>query len=303
MKYCSSCGAGLGEDTKFCPKCGENLTQKNVDSVPLSKVIKEQLSNVDVDARGRLQLPYAKGTNITRYELKMEAQKKLAGRYGEWFKSIMSYLLINMVLFFIFFVSMTKMNLAYYQAVMYQYGYGGSPFSGLSRFMWFLICVLAFISLLVIGILFEAIMKWCAIFSLRGQKADGIKMMTYFLKYQKKRVLKANLLTLFYQFCWTLLFFIPGVMKTASYSMTNYLLEIQPDLTASEAITLSRRIMHGYKLEWLYLRFSFYFWVIATILTFNLASFYVLPYQNVVEVKFFEAVYENYQQATKKDML
>ncbi|MGX7149925.1 DUF975 family protein [Enterococcus ureasiticus] len=299
MKYCSSCGSELGENVKFCPKCGADLTQKSVEQLPLSKVIKEQFGNVNVDAAGRLQLPYAKGTNITRYELKMEAQKKLAGRYGEWFKSIISYFLISMILFFIFSFSMVKMNLAYYQVVMYQNGYGGSAFSGISRIFWVFIFILAFIMLLVIGILFEAVMKWCAIFSLRGQKADGIKIIVYFLNYQKNRIVKANILMLFYQFCWSLLFLIPGIVKLASYSMTNYLLEKQPNLTASEAITLSRRIMHGYKLEWFYLRFSFYFWTILTIMTFNLASFYVLPYQNVVEVKFFEVVYENYQQSIK----
>lgn len=69
------------------------------------------------------------------------------------------------------------------------------------------------------------------------------------LSRRKNRVLKANILIAIYTFLWSMLFVIPGIVKSASYAMTNYLLEKEDNLSAADAILLSRQIMHGYKLE------------------------------------------------------
>ncbi|WP_427813540.1 DUF975 family protein [Enterococcus sp. 22-H-5-01] len=63
-------------------------------------------------------------------------------------------------------------------------------------------------------------------------------------------------------------------------------------MSASDAILLSRQIMHGYKLEFLILRASFFFWTILAI--FQVTNFYVLPYRNVTEIQFLDTLYEHY---------
>jgi uncharacterized membrane protein len=69
-----------------------------------------------------------------------------------------------------------------------------------------------------------------------------------------------NFLRGLYTFLWTLLFIIPGVIKAYSYSMTPYILAEHPEMTASEAITESRRIMDGNKWRLFCLSLSFIGW-------------------------------------------
>ena len=50
-------------------------------------------------------------------------------------------------------------------------------------------------------------------------------------------VLVASILQYVYIFLWTLLFWIPGIVKSYSYAMTNYILIDNPILNANDAIT------------------------------------------------------------------
>jgi uncharacterized membrane protein len=158
--------------------------------------------------------------------------------------------------------------------------------------------VAAFILIFLIAALSTAVLQWCAIHTLRGNRADGLQIFAYFIKAQKNRVLKANILIAIYTFLWSMLFVIPGIVKSASYAMTNYLLEKEDNLSAADAILLSRQIMHGYKLEFLILRFSFFFWNLTAI--FQLTNFYVMPYQNVTEIQFLDRLYEHYIEENKE---
>ena len=65
-----------------------------------------------------------------------------------------------------------------------------------------------------------------------------------------------------YTVLWTLLFIIPGIIKTYSYAMTPYILAENPGMTATEAITESRRIMDGNKWRLFCLSFSFIGWAL-----------------------------------------
>lgn len=69
-----------------------------------------------------------------------------------------------------------------------------------------------------------------------------------------------NFLMALYTLLWSLLFVIPGIIKTYSYAMTPYIMAEHPALTADEAITESRRIMDGNKMRLFCLSFSFIGW-------------------------------------------
>ena len=71
-----------------------------------------------------------------------------------------------------------------------------------------------------------------------------------------------NFLLNAYTLLWTLLFVIPGIIKSYSYAMTPYILAENPDMTVSEAITQSRRIMDGNKFRLFCLAFSFIGWAL-----------------------------------------
>ena len=71
-----------------------------------------------------------------------------------------------------------------------------------------------------------------------------------------------NFLVGLYTVLWTLLFIIPGIIKGYSYAMIPYILAENPGMTATEAITESRRIMEGNKWRLFCLGFSFIGWAL-----------------------------------------
>ncbi len=92
-------------------------------------------------------------------------------------------------------------------------------------------------------------------------------------------------------FLWSLLFVIPGIIKSYSYSMTEYILADCPNVKAQDALKLSMRMMKGHKWEFFVLQLSFLGWVLLTILTLGiLGIFYVDPYRNSTYAAYYESV-------------
>jgi Predicted integral membrane protein len=100
----------------------------------------------------------------------------------------------------------------------------------------------------------------------------------------------AGLIMTFCTFAWTLLFYIPGIVKLLSYSMTFHVLNDHPEMTGNEAVKESMRIMNGHKMDLLIFNLSFIGWHILTGLTLGLASLYVVPYMHVATAKFYDAI-------------
>ncbi|MEJ1312106.1 DUF975 family protein [Latilactobacillus sakei] len=298
MKFCPNCGSEIKEGAKFCPKCGFNIEQMTNPNAT-SDSVKSRFEKLKTDEEMALQLDQVEGLNMTRADIKKEAQRKLSGRYGEWMKTILWLVVGMIVVTFLLVMSFGRMMTAIEMTILGNLYSDQGP-TGFTVFLWFVVVIMLLIVLFLIACLRKPVLQWCAIVTLRGQRADGLKIFNYLVKAQKNRVLKANVLTTFYQFSWSLLFVIPGVVKGASYAMTNVLLEKNPEMTASEAINMSRKIMHGYKLEFLIMQYSFYFWQLLVGVTYGLANFYVLPYQNVTEIQFLESLYQRYQENETK---
>lgn len=98
------------------------------------------------------------------------------------------------------------------------------------------------------------------------------------------------LLTVFFTFAWSLLFLIPGIIKGISYSMAFYILAEHPEMTAREALNESKRIMHGHKAEYFILSLSFILWDLLAIFTFGIAAIYVIPYEQLTMIKFYQNI-------------
>ncbi|MBE6656891.1 MAG: DUF975 family protein [Ruminococcaceae bacterium] len=65
---------------------------------------------------------------------------------------------------------------------------------------------------------------------------------------------------------WSFLFVIPGIIKAFSYAMTPYILYEHPEYSPTDAITESRRIMDGSKLDLFLLNLSFIGWALLSAL-------------------------------------
>jgi uncharacterized membrane protein len=98
-----------------------------------------------------------------------------------------------------------------------------------------------------------------------------------------------------YVILWALLLVIPGIVKAYSYSMTPLILAEYPDLTAGQAITLSRKMMDGHKMELFLLDLSFIGWMLLGLLCCGVGLLWVTPYQATAHANFYEnlrAIYE-----------
>ena len=88
---------------------------------------------------------------------------------------------------------------------------------------------------------------------------------------------------------WSLLFFIPAIVKTYSYMLTEYIALMNPDMSASECITESRRLMNGHKMNMFLLRLSFIGWDLLCILTGGLGYLLLTPYINQTIIEYIDA--------------
>ena len=104
-------------------------------------------------------------------------------------------------------------------------------------------------------------------------------------------VLITGLLQYLFLILWSLLFVIPGFIKIYSYSMTNYIIEDLVsqgrEIEPTEAITKSRMLMDGHKLELFFLDLSFLGWALLVPLTFGIGSLWLTPYQLTTRASFY----------------
>ena len=102
------------------------------------------------------------------------------------------------------------------------------------------------------------------------------------------------LLTGFFVFLWTLLLFIPGVIKSLAYSMVPYILNDYPELSANQAINLSKKMMKGHKFDLFCLLLSFVGWSILNIFTLGIGTLWLYPYAYTSMAAFYQDVKKEY---------
>lgn len=107
------------------------------------------------------------------------------------------------------------------------------------------------------------------------------------------RIYKPTVVTMLvkdlYIFLWSLLFVIPGIIKSYAYSMVPYIIYENPNLTADEAITISRKMTDGYKGELFIFYLSYFGWHMLSAITAGIVGIlYVNPYMGVAHAGIYE---------------
>ena len=92
---------------------------------------------------------------------------------------------------------------------------------------------------------------------------------------------------------WTLLFIIPGIIKTYEYYFVNHIIHDNPNLDHKQARNLSKRMTDGFKIDLFALDFSFFFWFLLVCVTLGLASVYVVPYISCTMAMYYENLKHN----------
>jgi uncharacterized membrane protein len=122
----------------------------------------------------------------------------------------------------------------------------------------------------------------------RGEKA---KFRYLFSGYKEKENAKQNAMTQFmsglYVFFWSLLFIIPGIVKSCSYAMATYIRTDNPELDWRESIDESRELMRGHKMELFMLDLSFIGWYFVGVLCFGVGALWVQAYHQTARANFY----------------
>lgn len=122
-------------------------------------------------------------------------------------------------------------------------------------------------------------------------RGDHVAVGSVFLGYKKpwwSKSLRMPLLYTIYIILWTLLFIIPGIIKSYSYAMSYYVLRDNPDISCNAAIEESMRLMSGHKMDLFILQLSFFGWIVLSLLTLGIGFLWLGPYYQSAQAHFYE---------------
>lgn len=100
---------------------------------------------------------------------------------------------------------------------------------------------------------------------------------------------------------WTLLFVVPGIVKSCSYALTYYVKSDNPGISARDAIRESERLMDGYKMQYFLLQLSFIGWAIVGLFALGIGTLWVNAYMESAKAVFYEQVLEARGESVRLD--
>lgn len=220
-------------------------------------------------------------------DIKREAKAQLSGRW----QSILILVVIPVIITMSLLIYTTNTQvLESGEVITYQNHIFNSGASGAFRDM------LSYF--LITGVLFTMV----DIISLRDYRISPIEnLIQVFKKYSYLHFMFLYVLKRIYTFLWALLFVIPGIIKILSYSQAELITKDYNDngkkITANQAITLSRELMDGHKMELFRLYLSFFGWYLLSAMTLWIPMLYVLPYFQASKAIFYRNITKEYMTA------
>lgn len=101
---------------------------------------------------------------------------------------------------------------------------------------------------------------------------------------------KLNFFVALYTFLWSLLFVIPGIVKSISYSMSFYILAENKGKPALECIEESKRMTNGHKMDLFVLGLSFIGWILLGYITCGIGYIWIMPYMEATFVNAYHSL-------------
>ena len=120
----------------------------------------------------------------------------------------------------------------------------------------------------------------------RKQEAELSQIFSGFNKFSVGMV--AFILKAIFVFLWSLLFTIPGIIASLSYSQTSFIIAENDSITALEAIKKSKEMMKGNKWKYFCLSLRFFGWGLLCILTLGIGFLWLHPYSYVSLAQFYD---------------
>jgi len=87
---------------------------------------------------------------------------------------------------------------------------------------------------------------------------------------------------------------VPGIVLACAFGIIPYVYSKHPELGIMDMISLAWKMMNGHKMEYLMLELSFFGWYLLGAFTCGIALLWLLPYQQMTMVKYFNSIYDSY---------
>lgn len=113
----------------------------------------------------------------------------------------------------------------------------------------------------------------------KNDEADVGDMFSVFNSDEYFDVVKTQFFRGLYTFLWSLLFIIPGIIKSYEYRMVPYIISNESNIPWDDAIRRSRHMTDGHKWNMFVLDLSFIGWYILGALFFGIGGIFVIPYE------------------------
>lgn len=110
------------------------------------------------------------------------------------------------------------------------------------------------------------------------------------------KIIGASILMSFVIMVGFIFFIVPGIYLAFSYALVPYLLVTNKDLSITETLELSRKMMNGHKLDLFVLGISFLGWMVLVPCTFGIILIWLYPYMMTATTKFFVDIIDSYNE-------
>ena len=272
--YCDNCGKYLNDGARFCDGCGAKIPEIIPTSVnPESN---QNGSQNQSQKQPKRQMTFA--------ELKSASWAQIKGSVGTFF-------LIGLVWGLIFGAISGIAYLIVGDKVTKIADYTFT-YNGVTTVYPVVIPVAAYVAS-ILTFVFAGSMEWGMVSNsakmFRGEKAD---FKTGFSGLQKFwAAFSVYILKYIYVYLWSILFVIPGLVKTYSYACAMFIKQENPNLGANDCITKSRALMDGHKMRlFLYDLWFAIVMILAMIFTLGIGLIWLIPYYYQTRYNFYQNI-------------
>jgi len=105
-------------------------------------------------------------------------------------------------------------------------------------------------------------------------------------------IIKTMFIKNLYIFLWSLLFVIPGIVKSYTYAMVPYILADNPNIGVQRAIEISKQMTDGEKMDMFILDLSFVGWFLLALIPCGFGLYFLNPYYYSTHVELYRVLRE-----------
>lgn len=104
------------------------------------------------------------------------------------------------------------------------------------------------------------------------------------------RAILAFLWQLLWITLWSMLFIIPGIIKSYEYSMIYYIASEYKNVSVIDAMNISKTITKGHKWDLFVMDLSFLGWILLSVISCGVGFLWIIPYMTMTEINAYHAI-------------